>query len=63
MILVGLGGQVGKQNGAKINANRHRKNDGKKEGGGSGLGGLGFIPSLIGGILDLPLQGGVSIIV
>ena len=41
------GGQVGKQNGAKIDAKRHRKNDGKKIGGGSGLGGLGFILSLI----------------
>ena len=51
LILVGLGGQVGRQNGAKIDAKRHRKNDGKKRGGGSGLGGLGFIPSLIRGIL------------
>ena len=49
-ILVGLGSQVGWQNGAKIDAKRHRKNDGKKEGGGSSLAGLGFIPSLIGGI-------------
>ena len=29
---MGLGGQVGKQNGAKIDAKRHRKNDGKKKG-------------------------------
>ena len=32
LILVGLGGQVGRQNGAKIDAKRHRKNDGKKKG-------------------------------
>ena len=54
MILVGLGGQVGRQKGVKIDAKRHRKNDGKKEGGGATLGGLGFIPSLIGGILEMP---------
>ena len=32
LILVGLGGQVGKQNGAKIDAKRHRINDVKKKG-------------------------------
>ena len=32
MILVGFGGQVGRQNGAKIDAKRHRKNDVKKKG-------------------------------
>ena len=32
LILVGLGGQVGRQNGAKIDAKRHRKNDVKKKG-------------------------------
>ena len=32
LILVGLGIQVGRQGGAKIDGKRHRKNDGKKKG-------------------------------
>ena len=51
---MGLGGQVGKQKGAKIDAKRHRKNDGKKKGRGSGLEGLGFTPPLVRGMLESP---------
>ena len=32
LILVCLGGQVGRLNGTNIDANRHRNNDGKKKG-------------------------------
>ena len=32
MILLGFGGQVGRQNGAQMDSKRHCKNDGKKKG-------------------------------
>ena len=48
-ILVGYGGQVGKENGAKSDPKRHRKNDGKQEASWRRLGGILEVQEVSGG--------------